>query len=491
MNVLDVLGRVGARSYRGTVTATTATTTTPDAATPDWLAELTAALGRDSVRTDPDVTASYARDQAMLAPAGTPAAVVLPRTTADVSAVMRIASAHGVPVVPRGAGSGLAGAANAVDGAITLVMTRMDRVLEVSTADRLAVVQPGVVNKALRDEVAGHGLFYPPDPSSYDWCTIGGNLANNSGGLCCVKYGVTTDYVLGMEVVLADGRVLRTGRRTVKGVAGYDLPKLFVGSEGTLGVITEATLSLRPAPRTPVTLVATFSSTAQTGQVVEAAVSCGVVPSLMEVMDQTCIRAVDDMLKADLDRDAHALLVAQSDAGGEAAVAEMEVLAQLCRDAGCDLVHVTDDAAEGDLLLAARRMALPALEQLGTTLIDDVAVPRSRIAAFLDGCDAVARERGLVIGVVGHAGDGNMHPTMVFDPTDDDHRARAFAAFDDVLELGLALGGTITGEHGVGNLKSEWLEREIGPVSLDVHRSIKRALDPDGLLNPGKMFSAG
>ncbi len=185
-------------------------------------------------------------------------------------------------------------------------------------------------------------------------------------------------------------------------------------------------------------MVATFREHAQTGQVVEAAVSCGVVPSLFEVMDQTCIRAVDDMLKADLDRDAHALLVAQSDAGGEAAVAEMEVLAQLCRDAGCDLVHVTDDAAEGDLLLAARRMALPALEQLGTTLIDDVAVPRSRIAAFLDGCDAIARERGLVIGVVGHAGDGNMHPTMCFDPTDDDHRARAFAAFDDVLELGLS-----------------------------------------------------
>ncbi len=491
MNQLDVVGRVGPTTYRGGVTATTATTTSPDAATPDWLAELIAALGRDSVLTDPDVTASYARDQAMLAPAGTPAAVVLPRTTAEVSQTMRIAHAHGVPVVPRGAGSGLAGAANAVDGAITLVMTRMDQVLEVSTADRLAVVQPGVVNKALRDEVARHGLFYPPDPSSYDWCTIGGNLANNSGGLCCVKYGVTTDYVLGMEVVLADGRVLRTGRRTVKGVAGYDLPKLFVGSEGTLGVITEATLSLRPAPQTPVTLVATFSTTAQTGQVVEAAVSCGVVPSLFEVMDQTCIRAVDDMLKADLDRDAHALLVAQSDAGGEAALAEMEVLAQLCRDAGCDLVHVTDDAAEGDLLLAARRMALPALEQLGTTLIDDVAVPRSRIAAFLDGCDAIARDRGLVIGVVGHAGDGNMHPTMCFDPTDSDHQARAFAAFDDVLELGLALGGTITGEHGVGNLKSEWLEREIGPVSLDVHRSIKRALDPDGLLNPGKMFSAG
>jgi FAD/FMN-containing dehydrogenase len=212
------------------------------------------------------------------------------------------------------------------------------------------------------------------------------------------------------------------------------------------------------------------------------------VPSLLEVMDNTCICAVDDLLHADLDRTAHALLVAQSDTGGAAAVAEIDALAELCREAGADLVHTTDDAAEGDLLLAARRMALPALEQLGTTLIDDVAVPRSRIAAFLDGCDAIAAARGLTIGVVGHAGDGNMHPTICFDPTDLDHRERAFAAFDDILELGLSLGGTITGEHGVGAIKVDWLEREIGPVALDVHRAIKDALDPAGLLNPGKVF---
>src|SRR4051794_15410832 len=307
----------------------------------------------------------------MLAEAGVPAAVVLPRSTDEVAAVLRTASRHGVPVVPRGAGSGLAGASNAVDGAITLVMTRMNAVLEVSPADRLAVVQPGVVNKHLRDAVAGHGLFYPPDPSSYDWCTIGGNLSTNSGGLCCVKYGVTTDYVMALEVVLADGRVLRTGRRTVKGVAGYDLPRLFVGSEGTLGVITEATLALRPAPKRPVTLAASFATTAQTGQVVERVVTTGLIPSLLEVMDQTCIRTVNAALRTDLDPNSPARLLAQSGGGGAAGAEEIAALARLCEEAGADFVPSTDDPAEGDLLLAARRMALPALERVaGAVLID-------------------------------------------------------------------------------------------------------------------------
>jgi glycolate oxidase len=463
------------------VTMTTVVTT--------WAGELRDALGADAVLTDPDVTSGYARDQAMLAPAGMPAAVVFPRSTSDVVAVMQVAGRHNVPVVPRGAGSGLVGGANAVDGGITLVLTKMDAVLEVAPADRFAVVQPGVVNKTLRDAVRGHGLFYPPDPASYDWCTIGGNLAVNSGGLCCVKYGVTTDYVLGLEVVLSDGRVLRTGRRTVKGVAGYDLARLFVGSEGTLGVITEATLSLRPTPHAPITLVASFPTTAQTGQVVESVVTSGLVPSMLEVMDGTCIRAVDDMLRADLDRDAAALLLAQSDTGGAAAAEEIALLTRLCEEAGADFVHSTDDPAEGDLLMTARRMALPALERLGSSLLlDDVAVPRSQVATFIDGCVAIATRAELVIGVVGHAGDGNMHPTVVFDGADPAQRTRAFAAFDAILELGLSLGGTITGEHGVGTLKADWLEREIGPVSLDVHRSIKSALDPAGLLNPGKMF---
>ncbi len=296
---------------------------------------------------------------------------------------------------------------------------------------------------------------------------------------------------MGIEVVLADGEVLRTGHRTVKGVAGYDLARLFVGSEGTLGVITEATLSLRPKPQAPVTLVATFDSTGAAGKVVEAVVTGGLVPSLLELMDQTCIRAVDDMAKMDLDRDAAALLVAQSDSGGERAAEEIKAVAAACELAGATFVHHTDDVQEGAMLLHARRIALPALEQLGSTLIDDVAVPRSKISEFLDRTTEIARNREVIIGVVGHAGDGNMHPTICFDPTDADEHRRAFAAFYDILEVGLSLGGTVTGEHGVGNLKTDWLACEIGPVGFRVHAAIKAALDPLGIINPDKVFASG
>src|SRR5215470_9448886 len=273
------------------------------------VADLRAGLPDSAVQDDPDVVAGYARDMAMFAPSEQPRCVVLPADTAQVQHVIRVAGRHRVPVVPRGAGSGLAGSSNGVAGGITLVLTRMNRIVEIDPANRLAVVEPGVVNLDLRRALEPHRLFYPPDPSSYDWCTIGGNLSTNAGGLCCVKYGVTTDFVLGLEVVLADGAVLRTGRRTVKGVAGYDLARLFVGAEGTLGVITQATLALRPLPAAPVTLVATFPSTAAAGRAVSDVVLAGLVPSLMEIMDQTCIRAVDEWKHLGLDRDAHTLLL--------------------------------------------------------------------------------------------------------------------------------------------------------------------------------------
>ncbi|MPZ79958.1 MAG: FAD-binding protein [Actinophytocola sp.] len=426
-----------------------------------------------------------------LAPHGNPLAVVLPGDAGQVRAVVRACAAAGVPIVPRGAGSGLSGAANAIDGCVVLVTTRMNEIIEVDPDNRLAVVQPGVVNLDLRGAVEKHGLFYPPDPSSYDWCTIGGNLSTNAGGLCCVKYGVTTDSVLGLEVVLADGELLRTGRRTVKGVAGYDLTKLFIGSEGTLGVITQATLALRPLPQAPGTMVAAFSTVAAAGAAVSRIVREGIVPSLMEIMDSTSIEAVETHLKTELGagKGCAALLLCQSDSGGEAARQELRAIEQVCHDVGADLVHSTFDPAEGQLLLAARRAVLMALEVYGAWMTDDVCVPRTKIADLISACERISAEVDLRVPVVGHAGDGNMHPTIVYDPTSESEFERANQAFNDILAVGLSLGGTVTGEHGIGKIKREWLEREIGPVGLRVHRSIKAALDPGNLFNPGSMFA--
>jgi glycolate oxidase len=455
------------------------------------LDRLRSAVGTDAVLVDPDVTDSYRRDMMPLAPHGSPLAVVLPADTTHVQQVVRACAAAGVPIVPRGAGSGLSGAANAIDGCVVLVTTRMNEIVEVDPDNRLAVVQPGVVNLDLRGAVEKHGLFYPPDPSSYDWCTIGGNLSTNAGGLCCVKYGVTTDSVLGLEVVLADGELLKTGRRTVKGVAGYDLTKLFVGSEGTLGVITQATLALRPLPQAPGTMVAAFGSVSAAGAAVSRVVREGIVPSLMEIMDAASITAVEEYLKTELGagKGCAALLICQSDSGAEAARRELSAIEQVCTDVGAELVHTTYDLAEGAMLLKARRAVLMALEVYGAWLTDDVCVPRTRIADLISGCERISREVDLRIAVVGHAGDGNMHPTIVYDPASEAEFARAHQAFDDILAVGLSLGGTVTGEHGIGKIKRDWLAREIGPVGMRVHRAIKAALDPTNLFNPGSMFA--
>ena len=455
------------------------------------LDDLRAAVGDSAVLVDPDVTESYERDMMPLAPHGRPLAVVLPSNAQEVQATVRACAAAGVPIVPRGAGSGLSGAANAIEGCVVLAMTRMNEVVEIDADNRLAVVQPGVVNLDLRGAVEKHGLFYPPDPSSYDWCTIGGNLSTNAGGLCCVKYGVTTDSVLGLEIVLADGELMRTGRRTVKGVAGYDLTKLFIGSEGTLGVITQATLALRPLPQAPGTMVAAFSAVETAGEAVSRIVREGIVPSLMEIMDATSILAVETHLKTELGagKGCAALLLCQSDSGGEAARQELRAIEQVCKDVGADLVHSTFDPAEGNMLLAARRAVLTALEIYGTWMTDDVCVPRTKIADLIAACERISAEVNLRVAVVGHAGDGNMHPTIVYDPTSEDEFARANVAFNDILAAGLALGGTVTGEHGIGKIKRDWLEKEVGPVAMRTHRAIKAALDPDNLFNPGSMFS--
>ncbi|MFC8516664.1 FAD-binding oxidoreductase [Streptomyces sp. NPDC057257] len=458
-----------------------------DEATGNLVDRLLAGLPAEAVLTDPDVTASYANDMASFCPAGTPSVVVLPRDVEQVQHVMRIATELRVPVVPQGARTGLSGGANASEGCIVLSLTRMNRILEISPVDRIAVVEPGVVNATLSRAVGEHGLYYPPDPSSWEMCTIGGNIGTASGGLCCVKYGVTAEYVLGLDVVLADGRLMSTGRRTAKGVAGYDLTRLFVGSEGSLGIVVKAILALRPQPPQQLVLAAEFGSAAAACDAVCRIMAGGHVPSLLELMDRTTVKAVNDLAHMGLPETTEALLLAAFDTPDPAA--DLAAVGALCEAAGATQVVPADDFAESELLLQARRLSLTALEAVkGTTMIDDVCVPRSRLGDMLAGVERIAEKYQLTIGVCAHAGDGNTHPTVCFDARDADESRRARESFDEIMALGLELGGTITGEHGVGVLKKEWLARELGPVGVEMQRQIKQVFDPLDILNPGKLF---
>ncbi len=453
----------------------------------DDLDELAAALPGGRVVTDPDIIEAYSRDHAAaVAPPGRARCLVSARTTGEVAVTVRWASEHGVPVVPRGGGTGLAGGAAAVDGCVILSLARMNAIRELDPADELAVAEAGVLNADLDRAAAAHGLMYAPDPSSYEISTIGGNLATNAGGLRCVKYGVTRDAVLGLEVVLAGGRVLRTGRRTVKGVAGYDLTSLFVGSEGTLGVITSATLRLRPRPsEPPATVAATFPSFGAAARAVTAILQARLQPSLLELLDRVTLRAIDDWKHLGFG-DAQALLIAQADT--DDAARRAAVMRQLCTEHGALLAEVSDSEAESRQLLDLRRLAGLATERLGAMLVEDVCVPRSRLPDMVGRIEGAAARHGVLIATVAHAGDGNLHPVFVFDRDEPEVPASVWAAADEVFRAAIDLGGTLTGEHGVGAIKRRWLAAELGEDSMAVHRAIKAALDPDGLMNPGKVI---
>ena len=449
------------------------------------LAELGSVLPDDAVIVEPASLEAYRNDRAVGVEAGVPQVVVRPRTTAEVSHVLQAAHARGVAVVPRGAGSGLAGGANAIDGCVVLALERMDRVVEVRASDGYAVVEPGVLNQQLRDHVRGQGLWYAPDPGSKDFCTIGGNIGTNSGGMCCVKYGVTRDAVLGLEVVLADGTVAWIGRRTVKGVAGYDLAGLVVGSEGTLAVVTQALLRLRPLPPPPSTVVAVFADLPSAGRAAVHAMDV-VTPSMLEIMDQPTIAAVEAFQPMGLDVTAGALLIGQSDLPGDAGVREAQLIADACERAGATEVYVSEDPEQADLLVAARRVCVTAVEQLGVSMLDDVSVPRSRLTEAMTRFGELAQAYDVVVCTFGHAGDGNLHPTVVHQRGDEAGAARAAAAFDAILDVALELGGTVTGEHGVGLLKRRSLGVELEPAVQSLHQAVKQAWDPRGILNPGK-----
>lgn len=461
----------------------------PSAATHTIVGELLAALPSGRVIEDPDVARSLSRDQAAGAPAGEPVAVVRARSTDEVRRVVEICLRHRTPVVARGAGTGLSGGANAIDGCVVLSLEAMSEILDINPLERLAVVQPGVVNDDLRAAVAEHGLWYPPDPASSPWSTLGGNVATNAGGVCCVKYGVTREYVLELEVVTGSAEVVRIGRRTAKGVAGYDLVSLLVGSEGTLGIVTEITVRLRNLPSPPITVAGFFPSLVAAGEAVRAVGAAGITPSALELVDRYCLRAVDDWKKMGLTAMGDVLLLARVDDPEPAGAALADAIVECFRASGACWAERSTDAEEGDALFAARRLAYPALERLGPVITEDVCVPKEHVPEMLARIEALALQHDVQIANIAHAGDGNLHP-LIIGPSDDDADLwlRIHAAFDGILDAALALGGTITGEHGVGLLKRGGLVNELSPTVMGLHRAIKAALDPAGILNPGKIF---
>jgi glycolate oxidase len=358
----------------------------------------------------------------------------------------------------------------------------------IDPANQIAVVEPGVINDDLRRAAADRGLWYPPDPASYQISTIGGNVATNAGGLCCLKYGVTRDYVLALEVVLASGTIVRLGSPTTKNSAGYDLRGLMVGSEGTLGVVTEVTLRLRPLPAgPPTTVVGFFDTLAAAGDAVAAVTASGVIPVALELLDRYCLRAVEEWKRMDLDLDAAVLLLARLDTPGAVGDEEAATILRCFEAAGAGGALRSDDEDTAEAFFAARRLAYPALERLGPLLTEDVCVPRTQVTEMLEAIEATGARHGVTIANIAHAGDGNLHPLFVVPAGDDDARRRAQLAFDDIIAAAIALGGTVSGEHGIGLLKRAGLAAQVGPDVLALYAAVKHALDPAGILNPGKI----
>jgi glycolate oxidase len=457
----------------------------------DVVARLEALLGA-SVSTDEAVLDATRDDRSGLRSPWRPLAVVRAHSVADVQATLRLASETGTPVVPRGAGTGLAGGAVASEGAIVLDLSAMNRILEIDEANELAVVEPGVLNGDLNDTVRPLGLWYAPDPASRAISSIGGNIATNAGGLLCAKYGVTREAVLGLAVVLADGRLLRTGHRTVKGVTGYDLTALMTGSEGTLGVIVEATVRLRPVPvGEPVTIAAAFTDVEAAAAACAAVAAARLKPAVLELIDPAGVARVAEFLGAaelagtplELLAPGETFLLAQTD--GAAALPEAEAIGAVLAAAGGRVTRAAT-VGEGERLLAIRRAMHPALASRGQVLIEDVAVPRSELPEMFRAIERIGREHGLEIPTLAHAGDGNLHPNFVFEG--DEVPERVWAAADEMFRVAVALGGTLTGEHGVGVLKRRWLRAELGDDQWRLQREVKRVFDPAGILNPGVMF---
>jgi glycolate oxidase len=447
--------------------------------------------GRDSVLHTPEDLAVYSFDGTFAE--GNPGVIILPQTTEQVSQVIQLAVKTHLPVVPRGMGSGLAaGSIPSPEGSIVISLTRMNRILEIDPQNATVQTEAGVVTANLQEAVEKIGLFYPPDPLSIRHSTIGGNIACNAGGPRCLKYGVTGDYVLGLTVVLADGRVLNVGGKPIKDVTGYDLKSLFTGSEGTLGLITEALLRLVAKPKFAKTALAEFDSLAQATQTVNVILAAGIVPATLELMDQTAIACIEEAMQLGLNTDIEASLLIETDGSDEQAVLhEIEIAAQICEKQSTRSVKMARNAEERNNLWKARRSISPALARKAPNKLgEDITVPRSAIPEVVQRLRQISKDYGLPIVIFGHAGDGNLHPNILFDKRRPEQWAKVELMVAEIFEASLAVGGTLSGEHGVGLLKRPYMEQALGHVSLDLQRKIKQTLDPLNILNPGKMFPA-
>ncbi len=453
-----------------------------------WIAQLQEVLGPHKVLTGIEDRIAYSYDGTFAQ--NLPDVAVLPESTEEVAAVVRIAAEHRVPVVPRGMASGLAAASVPFSGGIALSLTRMNRILELDEENRTVWVEAGIITADLQAYVEARGLFYPPDPSSNKHSTIGGNIACNAGGPRCLKYGVTGDYVMGLTVVLPDGQVLRTGGKAIKNVVGYDLTSLFVGSEGTLGVITEALLKLIAKPNFVRTALAEFPSLDDASRTVNAILAAGIVPATLELMDETAIACIEEAMKLGLPLDVEAMLIIETDGSDEDAVQrEIDAAARICRENGARSVRVARDEAERAQLWRARRSVSPSLARKAPNKLgEDITVPRSAIPEAVRRIKAISARYGLPIVVFGHAGDGNLHPNILFDRRDPAQWEKLETMVGEIFDVALDLGGTLSGEHGIGTFKKPYMEKALGRLSLDVQWRIKQALDPLNIMNPGKVL---
>jgi glycolate dehydrogenase FAD-linked subunit len=452
------------------------------------LSELRQLVGPENVLTKREDLIPYSFD-GTAAMQQMPGCVVFVTTTEQISALLKFANRTKVPIVTRGSGTGLSGGSLPSKDCIVMCTARMDKILEVDRANLTMLVEPGVTTLSIADTATAAGLFYPPDPGSMKISTIGGNVAENSGGLRGLKYGVTRNYVMGMEVVLPDGEVMWLGNKCVKDVAGYSLKDLFIGSEGTLGVITKVLLRLIPKPQAKKTMVATFARMDQAAEAVSAIIAAQVIPCTLEFLDRMTIKCVEDFAKIGLPLDCEALLLMETDGHPAVVTEEAAQMEKCCRACGCMEVRVAKDDAEATKLASARRSAFSALARVSpTTILEDATVPRSELARMIRFVEAIAKKYNLKVGTFGHMGDGNLHPTFLTDERNKEEMHRVEEAFKEIFDEAIRLGGTITGEHGVGLAKKSFLPKFLGDAQMRVLRDLRKTLDPHNILNPGKMF---